>query len=193
MKPLAILTLVAASAAIAADPPPGPPPEIPRKATELMIQMPGRPTPLSAFRGYVCAVAFMSTTCPHCQNLAGVLGPIQQEYASKGVQVLGVVFNPEAITELGNFAHVYAKNMFPIGMSTDPIVAAFLQHPPGMHYIPMMAFIDKQGIIRGEHLGLTDAQFFKEDVVSLNVRSELDRILKEPLIQLPAAKKKSTN
>jgi thiol-disulfide isomerase/thioredoxin len=193
MRPV-ILTVVAAAAWLtagglfAADATPGPPPQIPRKSPELQIQLPGKQIELSQFRGLVCAVAFMSTTCPHCQHLATVLGPIQQEYAPKGVQVLGVVFNPQANVDLANFTKMYARDMFPVGMSTDPVVAAYLQHPPGVHYIPMMAFLDKQGVIRAEHLGLTDAQFFEEKVEIQNIRGELDKILKEPVIKLPGEK-----
>ena len=135
-------------------------------------------------------LAFILTTCPHCQHLATVLSGLQQEYAPKGVQMLGVVFNPEAITEAANFAHVYAHGMFPIGMSTDAIVADFVQHPPGIHYIPMIAFIDKQGVIRNQHLGATDKEYFEEAVEVQNIKADLDKILKEPVIQLPAAKKK---
>jgi peroxiredoxin len=189
MRP-AILTLFAAVALCAADPTPGPQPQIPRKAPELTIQMPGKQMLLSQLRGYVCVVAFMSTTCPHCQRLATVLSGLQPEYASKGVQMLGVVFNPEAVTDLGNFAQVYARNMFPVGMSTDPTVAEFVQHPPGIHYIPMIVFIDKQGVIRSQHLGLTDKEFFDEKFEVPNIRGDLDKILKEPVIQLPAPKKK---
>ena len=190
MKSLAFAALLTMSGALAAEPPAAATPEIPRKAGDFVIQLPGKPMQLSTFKGYVCVVAFMSTTCPHCQHLAGVLGPMQQEYAPKGVQMLGVVFNPEATSELGNFTHIFARNMFPIGMSTETVVVQFLQHPPGIHYIPMMAFIDKQGIIRDEKLGATDALFFKDDLVAQNVRGEIDRILKEPVIQLPVAKKK---
>ena len=185
---LVMLTLVAAAALCAADvTPPGPQPQLPRKAPELVIQMPGKQVLLSQYRGYICALAFMSTTCPHCQHLSTVLGPIQQEYAAKGVQVMGVVFNPEANVELMNFSAMYAHNMFPIGMSNDTVVASFVQHPPGIHYIPMMAFVDKHGIIRAQHLGLTDAQFFGDGVVVQNIKNELDKIIKEPVIQLPAA------
>jgi hypothetical protein len=150
--------------------------------------MAGKSVELSQFKGYICAVAFMSTTCPHCQHLATVLSVLQQEYASKGVQMLGVVFNPEATTDLPGFTAMYAKNMFPVGMSTDNIVAAFVQHPPGIHYIPMMTFIDKQGVIRSQHLGIDDKEFFNEAVEAQNVRGDLDKILKEPVIKLPAAK-----
>jgi thiol-disulfide isomerase/thioredoxin len=184
-----MLTLAAAAGLFAADPTPGPLPVIPRKAPELVIQMPGKQVLLSQYRGYVCAVAFMSTTCPHCQHLAIVLSALQQEYSSKGVQVLGVVFNPEANTELGTFTATYARSMFPVGLSTDPIVTTFLQHPQGIHYIPMIAFIDKQGIIRAQHLGINDSAFFEEKVEVQNIRGELDKILAEPMVKLPSTAK----
>src|SRR5580704_13901241 len=119
---LAIFLAAAATLSAADSKASAPGPQIPRKAPELVIQMPGKQVLLSQYRGYICAVAFMSTTCPHCQHLAGVLGPIQQEYATKGVQVLGVVFNAEANAELSNFAQTFAHNLFPIGMSTEATV-----------------------------------------------------------------------
>ena len=167
--------------------------EIPRKAPELVIQVPGRPQILlSQYRGYICAVAFMSTTCPHCQHLATVLGPIQREYAPKGVQVLGVVFNPEANLELPIFSRTFAHDLFPIGMSTDAVVGEFLQHPPGIKYIPMMAFIDKHGVIRAEHLGIDEekAHFFTELTEVQNIKAELDKIIKEPTLPNNALPKK---
>jgi thiol-disulfide isomerase/thioredoxin len=180
---MAAATLCAAETAA-----PGSGPQIPRNAPELVIQLPGRQMKLSNFRGYICVVAFMSTTCPHCQHLATVLGPIQQEYAPKGVQVLGVVFNPEANTDLPNFSRLYAQNLFPIGMSTDEIVTAFVQHPPGIHYIPMIAFIDKHGVIRAQHLGIDEqkAPFFADPQ---NIKNELDKIIKEPTVMVPEKKK----
>jgi hypothetical protein len=184
------LTLAAALALCAANPTAKPGPVLPRKSPELVIQMPGRQVLLSQFRGHACAIAFMITTCAHCQHLAGVLGPIQQEYAPKGVQVLGVLFNPEANLEMSNFARAFAHNLFPIGMSTDDTVAEFLQHPPGMHYVPMMAFIDKQGIIRAEHLGINDSGFFAEAVEVHNIRNEIDRLLTLPAGSKAASKKK---
>lgn len=196
MRRSVILTLVAAAAFFsaaalyAADATPGPQPQIPRKAPELTIQMPGKQMLLSQFHGYICALAVMSTTCPHCQHLAQVLSGLQQEYAPKGVQMLGVVVNAEANVELPNFRAVFARNMFPIGMSTDPITREFLQHPPGISYFPMMVFIDKQGVIRAEHLGATDGPFFEEKTEVQNIRGELDNIIKQPTIQLSAPKKK---
>jgi thiol-disulfide isomerase/thioredoxin len=187
MRLILLLSFAAAANLCAADAAPAVPgPQIPRKAPELVIQMPFSQVKLSNYQGYICAIAFMSTTCPHCQHLAGILGPIQQEYAPKGVQVLGVVFNPEATTGLRDFSHIFARDLFPIGMSTDAVVTAFVQHPPGIHYIPMMAFIDKHGIIRAQHLGI-DAEkekFFLENVVVQNIKDELDKIIKQPTVAL---------
>ena len=189
MRILISLFLAAGALLSAADSTaPGTGPQIPRKAPELVIQMPGRPPLLlSHYRGYICAIAFMSTTCPHCQHLAGVLGPIQQEYAPKGVQVLGAVFNPEANTEWGAFTHTFAHDLFPIGITTDTTVGEFVEHPPGIKYIPMMVFIDKQGVIRAQHLGIDEekAHFFVEATEVQNIKGELDKIIKQPSIALP--------
>ena len=187
MRRILLISLAAAVTLCAADTAPAVPgPQIPRKAPELVIQMQGSQVKLSSYLGYICAVAFMSTTCPHCQHLAGVLCPIQQEYAPKGVQVLGVVFNPEANIGLRDFSRAYARELFPIGMSTEATVISFVQHPPGIHYIPMMAFIDKHCIIRAQHLGI-DAEkekFFLESMEVQNIKDELDKIIKEPTITL---------
>jgi len=183
----AILTFVAAAALFAAD---TPGPQIPRKAPELTMRLPGKQIQLSQYKGYICVLAVMSTTCPHCQKLATVLSLLQPEYAPKGVQMLGLVVNPEATTEMENFARTYARGMFPVGMTTDAIAGEFLQHPPGMHYFPMIAFIDKNGVIRGEHLGATDPTFFDEKTESQNIRAELEKIFKEPTLAAPGAAKK---
>ena len=99
---LSAASVFAAVTLFAADPA-APEPTIPRKAPELTIQMPGKQIQLSQYKGYVCVLAFMSTECPHCQHLAAVLSLMQQDYSSKGVQMLGVVFNAEATTNLAGF------------------------------------------------------------------------------------------
>src|SRR6201999_1185942 len=129
MKNIALLTLAGAACLFAADPPSGPQPQIPRQAPELMIQMPGKVIQLSQFKGYICALAFMATTCPHCQHMTQMLASLIPEYSQKGVQMLGVTLNAEATTELPNFSKVFAHNAFPIGMSVDPIARKFVEHP----------------------------------------------------------------
>ena len=189
MKTLAILTFAAASL-WAADATPGMQPQIPRQSPELAIQLPGKVIQVSQYKGYIVMVAFMSTTCSHCQHLAGLMAALQPEYAPKGVQMLGVTINAEANTDLPNFTRVFAHNAFPIGLSVEPIVKKYLEHPPGLPYFPMVAFLDKHGVIRAEHLGATDPTYFDERMEVQNIRGELDKIIAQPTVQLPAAKKK---
>jgi thiol-disulfide isomerase/thioredoxin len=186
MKPLFLTLLLGAASLFAADPAAGTA-QVPRKAPELTIQLPGKQLLLSNFKGYTVVLAFMSTTCPHCQHLATVMAGLQPEYAPKGIQMLGVVFNAEANTDLPNFSRAFARGAFPVGMSTDPIVTDFVQHPQGIHYIPMMVFIDKNGVIRSQHLAINDSNYFKESDEVQNIKNDIEAILKEPAIKLPAA------
>lgn len=47
--------------------------EVPRKAPELVVQLPeGGQKLLSDYRGKVVCVEFLFTTCPHCQHSSQV-------------------------------------------------------------------------------------------------------------------------
>ena len=39
---------------------------------------------------------FLYTTCQHCQATARMLNGLEKELGSRGLQVVGVAFNPEA-------------------------------------------------------------------------------------------------
>src|SRR5579871_6110194 len=64
-------------------------PPVPRKAENIGIQV-GQEKYLwlSEYSGKTCIVAFILTTCPHCQFTTGVLNHIAKDYAGKDVQIL---------------------------------------------------------------------------------------------------------
>lgn len=180
--PILIATLLSASLSLVAADAPGPLPQVPRKSPELVIQSPGKQLLLSQLRGKVCAIAFVSTECSHCQHLGAVFMPLQQEYGPKGVQFLMVAFNPEANFNLPQFTQMYARN-FPVGISSDATVLTYLQHPRVMHYFPNIVFVDRQGVIRSEYLGnpsLDPSNFFEEKNEVRNIRTEIDKLLASP-------------
>src|SRR5690242_17600921 len=89
--------------------------EVPRKAPDLEIHMAdGKDLTLTQYRGKVIALAFIHTTCPHCQHLISVLNPIQSEYAVRGVQVLASAFNDNAKGLVADFIRQFQPN-FPVG------------------------------------------------------------------------------
>jgi peroxiredoxin len=160
--------------------------QLPRKAPEFAIQMADGPQQLlSTYRGKVVAMAFMYTTCSHCQHTAGVLAKVQTEYAAKGVQVLGVTFDQGSAFRVKQFIKDYGVN-FPCGFSSEGSVKEFLQIPAtDPYFVPILVFIDKTGNIRSEYIG--DENFLNKQEV--NIRAELDNLLKSGPASSAAAKK----
>ena len=132
------------------------------------------------------ALAFIHTTCSHCQDLTRILKVIQKDYAARNVQVVAVAFE-EGVA--GNF-QMYLKALepnFPAGITTDAEVKRFTMwndKTDGILMVPYMLFIDAGGTIRGDFNG-KDGFFGEGDK---NIRAQLDKMLK-PAAR-PAAKKK---
>jgi thiol-disulfide isomerase/thioredoxin len=154
--------------------------DLPRKSPELDIHMAnGKSLLLSQYRGKIVVLAFISTTCSHCQALMPVLSSIQHEYAARGVQVLGAAFNPDAQKLLPQFLQQY-KPAFPLGWEENTSTLEYLQLSvlnPG--YVPKMVFIDRAGIIRVQHAGgAEDTAYFADPAKS--IRATLEEMLKAP-------------
>jgi peroxiredoxin len=155
---------------------------VPRKAPEFVFTMTGGPQQLlSQYRGKTIVLAFMYTTCPHCQKTAGVMSKIQTEYADKGVQMLGAVFDEGAAFRVQQFNKSLGLN-FPVGVSNSGSVLEFVQHPASEPYfVPILVFIDKNGMIRSQYIG--DENFLNNQEV--NIRAEIDKLLKAPAKPAP--------
>ncbi len=131
---------------------------------------------LSRYRGKVVALAFIQTTCPHCQDLTTILSPIARDYAPRGVQVLECAFNVNAAALVPEFIGRF-RPAFPVGWADLAAVQAYLQYTifdKRPLYVPHMVFLDRRGIIRGDFPGESDF-FLKPDA---NIRAELDKLLK---------------
>jgi cytochrome oxidase Cu insertion factor (SCO1/SenC/PrrC family) len=160
---------------------------VPRKAPEFVFNMQdGKQFLLSSLRGKVVAIAFMFTTCPHCQALCPILANIQKDYAAKGVQFVGDVINEDAKDGLANFNVLYSRGAFPVGWSTQSAALEFLKHPDPHYYVPMMAFIDRKGMIQSQYIG-NDSDFFGAQDKS--IRAELDKLLAGTMGAKPAVTK----
>src|SRR5947209_15106701 len=115
----AAFCLAALGTALAAD--------LPRKSPDFALHLAdGKTLPLSQFHGKVVALAFISTTCPHCQHYTQTLSAIQKEYAPKGVQILGVAFNDGAQGLLPVFVQQF-QPAFPMGWEDRVSALSFMQ------------------------------------------------------------------
>jgi peroxiredoxin len=135
----------------------------------------GGPVSLSQYRGKVVAIAFILSSCSHCQELTTELNRISAEYQARGVQILECAFNPDAPTALPEFLQRFAPP-FPVGYSTQPAVMAYLNYAPNDPrpvYVPHMVFIDRTGKIRAHYPG--ESPFFQK--AGPNIRAEIDKLL----------------
>jgi peroxiredoxin len=149
--------------------------QTPRPAPDFTIHMlDGSNLRLSSYKGKTVVLAFLNTGCTHCQHFAQELSGFEKEYGPKGVQVLGVVFDNGAKARLQNFKDQYAKG-FPVGYSDEATVLAWLKQPVEEGYfVPIVAFINRKGMIVSQHLG--DDNLFQDP--DGNIRRKLDQLTK---------------
>src|SRR5947208_11157387 len=79
--------------------------EIPRPAPDLTINVPkGKPIRLSDYRGKTVLLAFILTTCSHCQAVTRGLVKDHAEFHPKGLEILEVAIEDMAATAVPGFA-----------------------------------------------------------------------------------------
>jgi len=152
--------------------------QVPRPAGEFAIKMPnGQVTLLSQYSGKVVVLAFISTTCPHCQHTTQILSGLQSEYGPRGVQFLAAAFNPDAAQLVPGFI-VQFRPTFPVGSADRDSVLEYEQASLAKpNFVPELIFIDRGRVIRAQYNG--GEEFFKEQ--EKNIREMLDTLLKEPV------------
>lgn len=146
MSRIAILTLAAAFAASGQT--------IPRKAPNFVINLNGgKKVSLADHKGKGIIVAFILTTCSHCQAATGLLIKMQTEYGPKGLQVLESAIDQGAEAFVPRFIQQFGPN-FPVGFNQFAEAQEFMQHPPmKIMHMPGLVFIDKGGNIIAQHVG----------------------------------------
>jgi peroxiredoxin len=140
-------------------------PPTPRKAPELTIIEPsGKQTLLSSYRGKVVALAFVLTTCPHCQAECQVLTKLQAELGPKGFQPVAVAFNENA----QYLVPAFVQNLhvtFPVGYAAArQTVSDFLQADETKPWnVPQMVLIDRKGMIVAQSAALGSEELQEEN------------------------------
>src|SRR5271155_1575007 len=105
MRSKILTSLALLGAAFAAD--------LPRKSPEFAVQLPdGTKALVSSYRGKVLCLAFILTTCPHCQKATQVLSGLKKDLGPKGFEVLGAAINDGA--DVPDFIRRF-QPAFPVG------------------------------------------------------------------------------
>jgi len=159
---------------------------LPRPSPDFTIHlMPSGEVSPTQYQGKVVVLAFILTTCSHCQHSTQMLTGLQREYGPRGLQVMAAAFNEMAHMLVPDFIKQF-EPAFPVGYSNRQEVQAYLDHSPQLQlFVPALVFIDRKGMIRHQYTG--DDPFFQNQ--EKNVRDTIEQLLKEPV---PMKKKKAS-
>jgi peroxiredoxin len=149
---------------------------LPRKAPDFAIQMTdGKQLQLSSYKGKPLVLAFILTTCSHCQNFTRLLIRAHKDYASRGLQIVESAIEDKAAPAVPGFIHAF-QPPFPVGYNEYVKAVDFLQHP-AMQILPMpvVVFLDRQGTIVAQYTAKDD--FMQDGVVEKNVRAKIEELV----------------
>jgi len=152
--------------------------EVPRKAPPLQVMTPvGETVSLENYRGKVLLLKFFLTDCAHCQRSAGHIMPIYKEWRSRGLEVLSVAINPDALQRIPEFVQRFGVS-YPIALGNRNTLTTFADlSAVARFFVPYIFLIDRRGVIRYEHAG-GDKAFYDNE--AQNLRTEIDLLLREP-------------
>ncbi len=182
MRLVAALTLGFAAFAFAAAP------AVPRPSPEFVVgSVGGKQILLSQYRGKVCALEFLFTTCPHCKHEATLITKLNNELGPKGFQPIGVAINPMAGMLVADFVKETGAN-FPVGFNEQARALDFLGISMMERWVvPQMVLIDRKGNIRYQTPPLGAEEVQNEAWL----RGKIEELLKEPVARGAAGTKKT--
>src|SRR6185369_3527645 len=110
---------------------------LPRPSPDFAVRLsPSGQVSPAQYKGKVVLLAFILTTCPHCQHTTGILSGLQREYGPRGLQVLAAAFNPMANMLVPDFVKQF-QPAFPVGYTDRIPVHTYLDPPETMQmYVP---------------------------------------------------------
>ncbi len=149
---------------------------LPRKAPEFNIVEPsGKQSLLSSYKGKVVVLAFMHTTCSHCQRESQVIAKLYKELGPRGFQPLGVTFNDNAAALTPGFVQEF-NIPYPVGSSgPDPVLSYLGFSVLDRWVVPQLVVIDRKGMIRAQSPAQGDSNLQDENYL----RNLIDGLLKE--------------
>ena len=100
---------------------------------------------------------------------------IEKDLGPKGFAVLEAALNDNP--DIPGFVQKYSAT-FPVGTAGGLSALEYMQWPPSQRpLVPLMAFIDRAGVIRAQYTGV-DATFFNDDM-DQHIREEVEKLIKE--------------
>jgi thiol-disulfide isomerase/thioredoxin len=135
----------------------------PQQVPSLVLKdIHGRTLRLSDYRGKIVLLNFWATWCPPCRAEIPELVKWQDEYRSRGLQIIGVTYPPQKLPEVRRFAR-RARVNYPIALGTKEMKLTFTSSET----LPVTIVIGKDGSIRDIIEGILLPEEFQEKIQPL--------------------------
>ena len=142
----------------------------------------GATVQLSDYRGKVVLLNFWATWCGPCQLEIPWFVDFEQQYKSKGFDVVGVSMDDEGWTAVKPYI-VQRKVNYRILLGNDSVTQLY----GGVDSLPTTFLIDREGRIAAVHVGLAGKNEYLNEIQSL-LDSKQQSIASRPAAQsIPAA------
>jgi thiol-disulfide isomerase/thioredoxin len=117
---------------------------------------------LSAYRGKVLLINFWATWCPPCRAEIPDLIKLQNEYHSRGLQIVGITYPPQKLADVRRFVRKLKIN-YAIALGTRATKLLFTRSET----LPMTIVIDAKGNLRDVIEGILLPEEFEEKIKPL--------------------------
>jgi peroxiredoxin len=113
----------------------------------------GKTLKLSDLRGKAVVLNFWATWCSPCKAEMPWFVDFQKQYASDGLQIVGVAMDDSATDEIASFAKKMGVN-YPVVLGKEAIADQY----GGVEFLPTTFYIDRSGNIQNRVFGIVDRQ-----------------------------------
>jgi peroxiredoxin len=119
----------------------------------------GKQVRLSDFRGKAVLLNFWATWCAPCKIEMPWFVDLQKQYASQGLQVIGVAMDDSGEEAIAKFTKQMGVN-YPVLIGKESVGDAY----GGVEFLPTTFFIDRQGKVVDRVFGLVSHSDIEDDV-----------------------------
>ncbi len=132
----------------------------PQTAPAWQLQsLEGKPVQLADFKGKVVVLNFWATWCPPCRAEIPDLVSLQQQYAARGLVVVGISMDEGGPAGVASFVKKMGIN-YPVVMGNAKTAEAY----GGIQVLPTTFIIDRKGKVVDGLQGATNRAGFEEKI-----------------------------
>lgn len=113
----------------------------------------GKTVRLEDYKGKVVLINFWATWCAPCQSEMPELVKLQKKYAAKGLQILGVTYEPEKLTAVNRVARKFRIN-YPLLFGSEELSKQYKIE----EVLPVTILVDREGKMQSTILGMIDTK-----------------------------------